>query len=86
MLLKTRKKASLLAYSHALKDVCKILLRKSDMLKVGTVEEYLAKGPGFMFLFHPALGPLWDVVAQKIRGGALAPGAELVLEVGSHLA
>jgi len=47
---------------------------------VGSVEAYLARGPGFLFLFHPALGPLWDVVAQKLRGGALAPGAELVLE------
>jgi hypothetical protein len=47
---------------------------------VGSVEEYLARGPGFLFLFHPALGPLWDVIAQKLRGGALAPGAELVLE------
>lgn len=45
------------------------------------MEEYLEKGPGFVFLFHPALGPLWDVIAQKIRGGALAPGSELVLEV-----
>ena len=49
--------------------------------QVGGVEEYLARGPGFLFLFHPALGPLWDVISQKIRGGALAPGAELVLEV-----
>ena len=45
------------------------------------MEEYLARGPGFLFLFHPALGPLWDVIAQKVRGGRLAPGAELVLEV-----
>lgn len=44
------------------------------------MEEYLERGPGFLFLFHPALGPLWDIIAQKIRGGALAPGAELVLE------
>lgn len=48
--------------------------------QVGTVEEYLEKGPGFIFLFHPALGPMWDVVAQKIRGGALMHGSELVLE------
>ena len=47
------------------------------------MEEYLAKGPGFIFLFHPALGPLWDVIAQKIRGGTLADGAELVLQVAS---
>ena len=37
--------------------------------------------PPFLFLFHPALGPTWDVVAQKIKGGALAEGSELVLEV-----
>ena len=42
--------------------------------------EYLAAGPGLIFLFHPALGPLWDVVAQKLRGGSLAPRSELVLE------
>lgn len=45
--------------------------------EVGSVEEYLESGPGFIFLFHPALGPLWDVVAQKIRGGFLA-------KVGHH--
>ena len=49
--------------------------------QVGTVEQYLEHGPGFIFLYHPALGPLWDVIAQKVRGGALAPGAEVVLEV-----
>ncbi len=45
------------------------------------MEQYLEKGPGFIFLYHPALGPLWDVIAQKVRGGALAHGSELVLEV-----
>ena len=54
-------------------------------VQVGTVEEYLEKGPGFIFLFHPALGPMWDVVAQKIRGGALMHGSELVLEA-CHMA
>ena len=48
---------------------------------MGEVEQYLEKGPGFIFLFHPALGPLWDLVAQKFRGGALEDGSELVLEV-----
>jgi hypothetical protein len=48
---------------------------------VGSVAEYLTRGPGFIFLFHPALGPLWDVAAQKLRGGSLAPRSELVLEV-----
>jgi hypothetical protein len=48
---------------------------------VGDVHEYLSQGPGFVFLFHPSLGPLWDVISQKIRGGALLDGSELVLEV-----
>ena len=49
--------------------------------EVGSVPEYLESGPGFVFIFHPALGPLWEVVAQKLRGGRLAPRAELQLEV-----
>ncbi|KAF8056255.1 UGP3 [Scenedesmus sp. PABB004] len=49
--------------------------------EVGGVAEYLERGPGFIFLYHPALGPTWDVISQKIRGGALQPGSELVLEV-----
>nr|AAY31019.1 low photochemical bleaching 1 protein [Chlamydomonas reinhardtii] len=46
----------------------------------GSPEQYLEKGPGFIFLFHPALGPLWDVISQKLVGGSLAQGSELVLE------
>jgi hypothetical protein len=49
--------------------------------EVAPVAQYLEQGPSFMFIFHPALGPLWDVVAQKIRGGGLELGSELVLEV-----
>ncbi|KAA6420439.1 MAG: low photochemical bleaching 1 [Trebouxia sp. A1-2] len=45
------------------------------------VKDYLDHGPSFIFLFHPSLGPLWDVVAQKVQGGSLANKAELVLEV-----
>lgn len=43
--------------------------------------QYLERGPSFIFLFHPALGPLWDVISQKLRGGALADRSEMVLEV-----
>ena len=39
--------------------------------QVGEVQEYLDKGPGFIFLFHPALGPLWDVIGQKVRLAAV---------------
>eukprot|EP01026_Neomeris_dumetosa_P024099 TRINITY_DN2017_c1_g1_i1.p1 TRINITY_DN2017_c1_g1~~TRINITY_DN2017_c1_g1_i1.p1 ORF type:complete len:606 (-),score=95.75 TRINITY_DN2017_c1_g1_i1:304-2121(-) len=49
--------------------------------EVGDVQSYLQNGPGFLFLFHPALGPLWQVVGQKIQGGQIHPGAEVQLEV-----
>lgn len=45
-------------------------------------EEYLEKGgPAMTFLFHPSLGPMWDVIRQKIRGGSMTTGSELVLEL-----
>lgn len=48
-----------------------------------STREYLDHGctPSFVWLWNPALGPLWAVVAQKVRGGALAAGAEVDLEV-----
>lgn len=51
--------------------------------ELGSAEDYVAGGcaPAFVFLWLPALGPLWDVVAAKISGGALAAGAEVELEV-----
>jgi hypothetical protein len=45
------------------------------------VRDYLIGGPGFVFLHHPALGPLWQVMGQKIRSGSLAPHSEVQLEV-----
>lgn len=66
-----------------------LMLNARDMLlrcgfavpQLPEVKDYLDHGPSFIFLFHPSLGPLWDVVAQKLRGGSLAPKAEVVLEV-----
>ncbi|CAM6096695.1 unnamed protein product [Calypogeia fissa] len=42
---------------------------------------YVEYGPPFLVFFHPSLGPLWDVIRQKIKGGSLASGSELQLEV-----
>lgn len=28
--------------------------------------DYYEKGPCFIAYFHPALGPLWDVIEQKV--------------------
>jgi len=42
---------------------------------------YLAGRPPFLVHYHPALGPLYGVIAQKVRGGRLAHGSEMRLEV-----
>lgn len=44
-------------------------------------EDFLENGPVFLLLYHPALGPLYRVIAQKMRGGRLASQAELQLEI-----
>lgn len=44
-------------------------------------ESFLEKGPSFLIHYHPALGPLWSVIEQKIQGGSFAYGAELQLEI-----
>lgn len=45
------------------------------------VTRYLEEGPSVIILFHPALGPLYQVIEQKIRKGVLCKGAELQLEI-----
>lgn len=44
-------------------------------------EQFLHKGPSFLFNYHPALGPLYSVIAQKIQKGKMCSGSELYLEV-----
>lgn len=43
--------------------------------------DFLANGPSFLFFYHPALGPLYQIIAQKIRKGSMAPWAECNLEI-----
>ncbi|MCB1180666.1 MAG: UTP--glucose-1-phosphate uridylyltransferase [Chlamydiia bacterium] len=43
--------------------------------------EYLENGPSVLFVYRPALGPLWDVIGQKIVGGEFMPNCELNLEI-----
>jgi len=44
-------------------------------------DAYLKGGPSTLFLYHPALGPLYSIIAQKLRGGSLSVGSELILEI-----
>lgn len=44
-------------------------------------EEYLTNGPAFIFSYHPALGPLYSIIAQKVQKGILNEGSWLNLEI-----
>lgn len=46
-----------------------------------TPQEYIEKGPSFLFLYHPALGPLYSIIGQKMRHGVLMPHSELQLTI-----
>ncbi len=43
--------------------------------------EFLEQGPPFFFFYHPALGPLFSLIGQKVCGGSISWGSELSLEI-----
>ena len=43
--------------------------------------DFFEKGPSFIFTYHPALGPLYQIIQQKIQGGRLGLGSELRLDI-----
>jgi hypothetical protein len=43
--------------------------------------QFFEHGPSFIALYHPALGPLYSVIAQKWRGGKLHQGSEVQLQI-----
>ena len=49
--------------------------------EINSPQEYLKEGPSVLFVYHPALGPLYSVISQKIRGGHISFGSELHLEI-----
>ena len=51
-----------------------------------SVEEYLERGPEALFLYHPALGPLYSQIREKLQGGRFGSGAELRLEIAEFKA
>lgn len=59
-----------------LNKYCEVITPKNP-----SFENYMKKGPAFIFLFHPALGPLYSIIAQKIHKGRLAKGSELRCEI-----
>ena len=57
-------------------EMCKVTLPKEQ-----TLSEFLKAGPSVLLTIHPAMGPFWDVIAQKISGGTFADGSEVELEI-----
>jgi len=46
-----------------------------------TVDEFIKDGPAITFNFHPALGPIWTVISQKLSHGTIQEKSELELEI-----
>lgn len=44
-------------------------------------EDFVATGASVAVILHPAIGPLWSVIAQKIRHGILQANAEMILDI-----
>ena len=63
-------------YHDLLENHCKI-----ELSPFASEDEYIQKGPSIIADFHPAIGPLWEIIAQKIRKGKFSYGAELILEI-----
>lgn len=59
-----------------LKQVCDFLLPP-----LWSKEAFLSDGPSFIFLYHPALGPLYSVIREKVFGGSMSSGSEMQLEI-----
>jgi hypothetical protein len=60
------------------------LLSEKCGMKLAEIQDetaFLKQGPPFLFNYHPALGPLYRIIQQKIQGGELSSGAELQLEI-----
>ena len=51
-----------------------------ELPPIPTENDFIDKGPSFFTIFHPAIGPLYSIISQKIRKGRLAPGSEWQIE------
>ncbi len=48
-------------------------------------EDYSSNGPSFLFTYNPALGPVYQVIIQKLQKGMIHEKAELKLEIADIL-
>jgi hypothetical protein len=52
-----------------------------ELHDVTDAASFFRKGPPFIFSYHPSLGPLFEVIGQKLRGGRMSYGSELQLDL-----
>ncbi len=71
----------LLAYYDLFNNHCKM-----EIPQVGITKDYLENRWGFLAYLHPALGPLFDIISQKIQAGKIGLGSTIELEIAElHL-
>jgi UTP---glucose-1-phosphate uridylyltransferase len=70
----------LTTYYHLFKTNCQFIMPEWI-----DFDAYLKTGPSVLILFHPALGPLYQIIEQKIQRGSFAKGSELQLEIAEVL-
>lgn len=46
---------------------------------------FFIHGPSFIFQYHPSLGPLYSIIAQKVHKGKMGYGSELQLDIADLL-
>ncbi len=66
----------LLNYQELLTNYCHM-----KAPRINSEEEYIKNGPSMVVYLHPAIGPFYSLIAQKIRGGKLAEGAEFQAQI-----
>lgn len=64
------------AHRRLLEQYCSFTLPPEQ-----NVDDFLKNGPSILFLFHPALGPLFSIIAKKLKRGKFSKNAELQLEI-----
>ena len=69
------------AYADLL-SVMEDLLTKGCKVEVSPFNPLDLQEPSFRFHYHPALGPPFSLIRQKIQKGKLHLGAELICEIG----
>lgn len=70
-------------YDDTLRNAYELLSECCNMKlpDLWTKEQYTKRGPNFIFFMHPALGPLYSIISQKIQGGSISKGSELQMEI-----